>query len=448
MPRDAQKPKPLRSLATSALSRGLRGSMAGAGAAARLAGGALQKLVSSSETAQAIDARTRAVLASRLRDELGELKGLAMKAGQLASYMDFAMPSGARRILAELQDRTVGMAPDVAAQVVREELGAPPGELFAEWDESPFAAASIGQVHRARLADGREVAVKVQYPGIDRAIASDLKSVGALDAIGGLVFRGLERGAVLRELSDRLAEECDYRHEAESQREFRRLFSDRPEIVVPAVVAERSTRRLLTTELVHGRRFQEFAREASQEERNRAGELIWDFAFGAIYRWGIFNADPHPGNYLFLEGDRVCFLDFGCVKRFPDRLVAAWKRLIPACVRGDRATFDALVGEFGFAPNPASYDYDYHHRMTLCVYEPFREDRTFRFTHEYVRKTWEVLVLENPNKTRMNLPKDWLFVNRLQWGLYAVLAELGAESNWHRRLWPLLDHGSASATGS
>ncbi|MHB1847013.1 MAG: ABC1 kinase family protein [Deltaproteobacteria bacterium] len=446
MPPKEKPPKPLRSLATSALTRGFRASLAGAGAAARLGGGALQKLVASSEAAQAIDLRTRAALANRLKEELGQMKGLAMKAGQVASYMDFALPSGARAILAELQDHSTGMAPDIAARVVLEDLGAPPSALFAEWDESPFAAASIGQVHRARLADGREVAVKVQYPGIDRAISADLKNASAVDLLSGLVFRGQERGTVLRELSDRLNEECDYRLEATNQEEFRRLFASRPDVRVPAVVPERSARRVLTSELVHGRRFADFAREATQEEKNRAGEAIWDVAMGSIFTHGMFNADPHPGNYLF-EPSRVVFLDFGCVKRFTEEMIERWRRLTLAGIRGDRPVFDRMITELGFAPDPKTYDFDYHYAMTRVIYEPWSHDRVYRFEPELVERTWKALVLDNPNKFRMNLPPDFLFVNRIQWGLFAVLAALGAESNWHRRYLPLLEAGRVASVG-
>jgi predicted unusual protein kinase regulating ubiquinone biosynthesis (AarF/ABC1/UbiB family) len=441
VPRDPNPktlPKALKGLATSWLSRTARGSGTAMGVAARWTGGSLQKLVSSQAAGGALEAATQAAIAKRLATSLGQMKGLAMKLGQIASYLDFAMPEAARQVLAGLQDSTPPMAPDIIERVVREELGKGPREVFAEWSDAPVAAASIGQVHRARLPDGTEVAVKVQYPGVARSLDADLKSAYALDSLGSLLFRGQERGAVLAELRDRLMEECDYRHEAASQEEFRRLFADRSDIVIPEVYPAFSAARVLTTRFIDGRRFADFAAHAPQEERDRAGEAIWNFAMRSIFQHGLFNADPHPGNYLFLPG-QVVFLDFGCVKRFTPEFVARWRQLCLACTRGDRPTFDRCVTEFGFAPDPKTYDFDYHFKMTRAIYEPWLEDKPYLFTQAFVERTWKALVVDNPNKFKLNLPRDFLFVNRVQWGLYAVLAQLGSVSNWRRRLLPYVD---------
>ncbi len=440
---DGDPKKTLRGLPESWLSRAARGGATAAGIAARWTSGKVQRIVSTRAGAAAVEAATQAAVARRLASTLGEMKGLAMKMGQIASYLDFAMPEAARAVLSGLQDSTPPMAPEVAARVVREELGRVPEELFATWTPMPFAAASIGQVHRAVLRDGREVAVKVQYPGIARAIESDLAGTAALESLGGLVLRGQDTAAVMAELRERLLEECDYRHEAASQEEFRRLWADRDDVAIPEVVPELSSARVLTTRLSAGRRFAEFVATADQAARDRAGEAILDFAMQSIFRHGLFNADPHPGNYLFEEG-RVVFLDFGCVKRFPPDFLDRWRRLCLACTYGDRATFDALVREFGFAPDPGSYDFDYHYAMTRAIYEPWLEDRPYLFTQAYVAKTWKALVADNPNKFRLNLPRDFLFVNRVQWGLYAVLASLGSVSNWRRRMLPMIEASLAT----
>jgi predicted unusual protein kinase regulating ubiquinone biosynthesis (AarF/ABC1/UbiB family) len=432
-------PKTLKGLATSWLSRTARGSGTAMGVAARWTGGSLQKLVASKAAGGAVEVATQAAIAKRLAASLGEMKGLAMKLGQIASYLDFAMPEAARQVLAGLQDSTAPMAPEIIDTVVREELGKAPREIFAEWSDRPIAAASIGQVHRARLADGTLVAVKVQYPGIAKSLDADLKSANALDSLGSLLFRGQERGAVLSELRDRLMEECDYRHEAASQEEFRRLFADRADMVIPETYPAYSATRVLTSRFFEGRRFADFVAHASQEERNRAGETIWDFAMRSIFQHGLFNADPHPGNYLFMPDSKVVFLDFGCVKRFTPEFVARWCKLCLACTRGDRPTFDRCVAEFGFAPDPKTYDFDYHFKMTRAIYEPWLEDEPYLFTQAFVERTWHALVIDNPNKFRLNLPRDFLFVNRVQWGLYAVLAQLGSVSNWRRRLLPYLE---------
>jgi predicted unusual protein kinase regulating ubiquinone biosynthesis (AarF/ABC1/UbiB family) len=291
------------------------------------------------------------------------------------------------------------------------------------------------------------VAVKVQYPGIARSLDADLKSANAFDTFGSMLFRGQQRGEVIAELRERLMEECDYRHEAASQEEFRRLFADRPDIVIPEVYPAYSAARVLTTRFVEGRRFADFAAHASQDERNRAGETIWDFAMRSIFQHGLFNADPHPGNYLFLPDDKVVFLDFGCVKRFTPEFVARWRRLCLACTHGDRATFDRCVTEFGFAPDPKTYDFDYHFHMTRAIYEPWLEDEPYLFTQAFVERTWHALVVDNPNKFKLNLPRDFLFVNRVQWGLYAVLAQLGSVSNWRHRLMPYVEGVPQAAAG-
>ena len=439
------RPKVLHALETSWLSRSLRASAAGAGMAARWAGGTAQRLVSSSEASERLRAVTQAAMAKRLAESLGQLKGLAMKAGQVASYMDFALPDAARAALAGLQDSTPPMAPAVVEKVVTEELGRPPRELFSDWSDRPIAAASIGQVHRARLPDGTDVAVKVQYPGIARTFESDLASASLLDTLGSAVARGQEKGTLLAELRERLLEECDYLIEARHQEEFRRLFADRDDLFVPAVFPAFSSRRVLTSRFVDGQRFAAFAAGASQAEKNRAGEAIWDAAMGSIFVHGVFNADPHPGNYLFVEG-KVALLDFGCVKRFEPAFLDRWRRLCLAGTVGDRATFDRLVVEIGFAPDPSNYDFDYHYRMTRTIYEPWIAER-FRFTPEFVASTWRALVVDNPNKFRLNLPRDFLFVNRIQWGLFSVLAALGAESSWRRRFLPLLGEEGLAALG-
>jgi len=439
----ADEPKGLKSLATSWLSRTARQSGMAAGAAARLAAGQLGKLASGKGASLAVDPATQQAIAKRVAATLGEMKGLAMKAGQVASYLDFAMPQAAREALAGLQDSTPPMTPEVIDRVVTAELGKPPKELFAEWAERPFAAASIGQVHRARTRDGLDVAVKVQYPGIAQAIEADLKSAGALQALGSVVLRHQDHGAIYEELRERLLEECDYRVEARNQEEFRRLYADRADMVIPEVVPALSATRVLTTRFAPGKRFAEFAATASQEERDRAGEAIWDFAMVSIFRHGLFNADPHPGNYLFAPG-QVVFLDFGCVKRYAPSFIAQWKRLCLACTFGDRATFDRCVVELGFAPDPAKYDFDYHYRMTRAIYEPWLKDEPYLFTEAFVARTWRTLVVDNPNKFRMNLPRDFLFVNRVQWGVYSVLATLRAVSNWRRRLLPVVEGAKAA----
>ena len=246
---------------------------------------------------------------------LGAMKGVLMKIGQMASYVDDGLSPAVRRTLSRLQDSVPPMSAELAAGVVAEELGLPPEEAFARWDPVPIAAASIGQVHRAMTHDGRAVAVKVQYPGIAETIAADLGNVALLRRMLRITAPAQDVDGLIAELRDRVLEELDYRREAENQRLVAAYYDGHPTIIVPKIVDELSTRRLVTSELADGARFAELA-QWSQEERDLAAETIYRFTFRSLYDVHAFNGDPHPGNYLFHGGGRVTFLDFGLVKHF------------------------------------------------------------------------------------------------------------------------------------
>ena len=274
--------------------------------------------------------RLQIAMAEQVVQNLGEMKGLAMKLGQMAGYVDFHAPAAVRERFASLHTQSRPMSPSAVAQVFLAELGQGPGRVFAAWSAQPLAAASIGQVHRARLRSGEEVAVKVQYPRIVQALLTDLAGAELVHRAAALVFRGFNLAPVVQELRERFLEECDYRLEASHQERFRQLWAGRPGVVVPRVFTELSTGRILVSELREGESLKSFARRASQAERNRAGERLFDFVYESMFRHGLFNTDPHPGNYLF-GSDHVAFLDFGCVKR-----------LTPEAVRQSRASARAI----------------------------------------------------------------------------------------------------------
>jgi predicted unusual protein kinase regulating ubiquinone biosynthesis (AarF/ABC1/UbiB family) len=434
---DGADARPLTALRTSFLTRGLAVSRLAASATTRAAAAALTRWLASDERASAIAATTQAAIARQIADTLGDMKGFAMKMGQMASYLDFALPDPARDVLATLQRSTRPMAPRVVAQVFMEQLGASPRKLFAEWSAQPFAAASIGQVHRARLASGEPVAVKVQYPGVVDAIKADLKNAALVERFASFFFRAQERGILQAELRDRFLEECDYRLEAANQEEFRRLWSGEGGVTVPRVHAQLCSRCILVTELVEGEDFRSFVDRASPREKDRAGEILCDFAFASIFRHHMFNGDPHPGNYLFHDGG-VVFLDFGCVKRFDDQQVARWRAFIRATLERDQVRANQLWVDMGMVPDTSAYDYAHHQRMILTIYEPWLLDRPYRFTHEYVERAWKVTGFQNRNRAQMNVPREWVFAHRLQSGLYALLAKLEATSNWRARMLDLL----------
>src|SRR5438094_498337 len=272
---------------------------------------------------------------------LGSLKGLALKIGQMVSYLDGALPAEYRAVyqdaLARLQREAPALPWSAIEPILVEELQRPVAESFARFEPEPFAAASIGQVHRAQLHTGEAVAVKVQYPGIDRAIAADLKNVAMMKSVLLPVLGLAGRGAMARNLDDtlgeiraRITEELDYAREARMQERFRALFADDAELGIPRVFAAQSSRRVLTSEFVAGRTLAEVRAGATQEARDRYGAILSRFMFRSIYEHRLFNADPHPGNYLFPDDGRLVVLDFGCVKELPDWMVAAMKRYLGA----------------------------------------------------------------------------------------------------------------------
>jgi predicted unusual protein kinase regulating ubiquinone biosynthesis (AarF/ABC1/UbiB family) len=370
--------------------------------------------------------------ATELVRQFGALKGLVMKFGQMASYLPGAFPPEAQAVLAELQSASTAMSYDKIAAVVEAELGAPPERAFERFEREPFAAASIGQVHRARH-EGREVAVKVQYPGIDEVLRSDVSTVGLLAKVSTF-GTAIDGGALAEELGERLAEECDYLLEARHQAMFARLFAADPRAHVPSVVGERTTRRVLTTELAPGRSFYDFAKAADPETKNAAAETIFGTCFRSIFRHCAYNADPHPGNYLFEDEGRVTFLDFGCIRRFSPPMIDAWKRCALSVVAGDRRAFRDAYVALGFVPKPDKFDWDHQWEMMSYLYLPFLQREPFTYTHEYVQKSYAVMIFDNPNRMRTAMPREWLLLNRLQWGLNSILAHLGATGDWPR-LW-------------
>src|SRR5215213_2547556 len=231
---------------------------------------------------------------------LGGMKGAIMKAGQMVSFIADGLPPEAQAALATLQADVPPMAPSLAEGVIRAELGADPSKLFLDWDPVPVAAASIGQVHRAVMPDGRLVAVKVQYPGVDKAIQSDLDNAEFLYGLfASFALKNMDVKPMVDELRARMGDELDYRLEAICQQEFADRYRGHPFIHVPDVIPERSARRVLTSQWVDGLTWVEFEAEADHTARQTAAEVLFRFAQGSVFRHGVFNGDPHPGNYRF-----------------------------------------------------------------------------------------------------------------------------------------------------
>jgi predicted unusual protein kinase regulating ubiquinone biosynthesis (AarF/ABC1/UbiB family) len=371
--------------------------------------------------------------AQDVADELGQMKGALMKAGQLLGFIVESLPEEAQRALSALQADAPPMAPDLAVQVVTEELG-PPERIFLDWSDVPVAAASVGQVHRAVTRDGRVVAVKVQYPGVGEAIGADLSNAEMLYAmLSSFTLKGLDTKALVDELRARMLEELDYNLEARNQQEFVTYYEGHPFIRVPAIVSELSSRRVITSEWVDGLPWAEFQEQASPSARQRAGEIIWRFAQHSVIRLGAFNGDPHPGNYRFDEDGSVTFLDFGLVKRWT---AGEWERLAPSLrailARDPDALIEAMEDvrfiERGHGLDPAQV-FDY----VSAPYRPYLSDR-FTFTRDYVRDTIaHILDVRGPHAAvieRLNLPPSFVILDRVVWGVSALLGKLEATGPW------------------
>jgi predicted unusual protein kinase regulating ubiquinone biosynthesis (AarF/ABC1/UbiB family) len=377
------------------------------------------------------------VSAADLVEDLGAFKGLFMKAGQLASFLPSRETDAALELLGRLQDSGVAFAHHEIARVVKAELGAAPEELFERFERRPIAVASIGQVHRAAL-DGRAVAVKVQYPGIERAIREDFAVLKPLVRLGTFGLP-IDAKGLLAELRERVSEECDYRKEAGSQRLFAELLAPVPFASVPTVVPERSGRRVLTTEFVEGLDYRRFRATASQEARNRAGETIFRAGLESCFVRCVVNGDPQPGNYLFADDGSVTFLDFGCVQRVNPEVVDLWRGVVTALLDGDRAGFRRCQEGLGFAPNPRRFDWEHQWRLHLQIHGCFASRDPFRFTRRYMEEMYTGLFYKNPNAMRTGFPVHSLMLNRAAFGRLALLADLGAEARFGEMMREMLE---------
>ena len=360
------------------------------------------------------------------------LGGLAAKVGQMASYVDGVVPEPHReayeRLLGKLQKATTA-SPFVAVQaVVEQELGQPLSRLFTEFEPQPLASASIGQVHRARLLDGREVAVKVQHPGIELAVEQDLANAGAMASlVSTLGPRAMNVRGVHDEVAERFREELDYRLEAQRQHRFAAIFAGEPLIHVPAVIDSHTTRRVLTTELVRAHDFA-YAAACEPERRAHYASVLWRFVFKSILVEGVFNADPHPGNYLFHEDGRVTFLDFGSVQVLEPKFREAARDMHRASLANDEAAFRVAAAR-ACETQPGPYETDLLGYLWRCM-EPLKQS-PFHLQRSYVAQ-----VVKSTQELKRHLfdkqsnvtppPAGVALLNRLQFGFYSVLARLDA----------------------
>lgn len=365
---------------------------------------------------------------ARLVESFGQLKGVAMKAGQILSYVDGSVSPEARQLLAVLQRHSQPTPFADVEQTVREDLGPRAKALLARLEREPVATASIGQVHRAVREDGTRVAVKVRHPGIEAAIRADFRTAALGKFMAGALAPGVDVGELLAEAQERFLEECDYALEARRQQRFADLYAGHARIHIPAVHADWCGPRVLTTTWHDGLGLEPFlAATGPGEERERAARTLYEFYVGTLYRHGLFNADPHPGNLLFEADGRATFLDHGCVRQFEPKVVAALVCLARAVRADDAMATQAALAGIGM-PEPRA-DFEVTRRLLRGFYAPLLAPGRHAVAADRAVPMHETVQLKK-TLMRLRLPGKLLFLFRIRFGLYAVLARIGAELDW------------------
>lgn len=385
--------------------------------------------------AEVVAAELQARTAEQLFAVLGQLKGGAMKVGQALSVFEAALPEELtapyRAALTGLQEAAPPLPVRTVHGVLAQQLGANWREQFSSFDDRPAAAASIGQVHRAVWADGRAVAVKIQYPGAAEALIGDFKQLGRLARVLGPLAPGLELKPLLAEVQARIAEELDYRLEAQAQSTFAEAYDGDPDVLVPRVVAQAD--RVLVSEWVPGTPLAEVIRTGTPEQRDRASLLLARFLFSGPVLAGLLHADPHPGNFRLLDDGRLGVIDFGAVNRLPDGAPEPIGRLARFALDGDaQAVLDGLRAE-GFVRPGVEIDGPAVLRYVAPLLEPVARER-FRFTRPWLRA--QAARMADPRSPaaqlgrRLNLPPSYMLIHRVVLGTIAVLSQLQGEASY------------------
>jgi predicted unusual protein kinase regulating ubiquinone biosynthesis (AarF/ABC1/UbiB family) len=425
---------------TSRIARTAKVSSLAAGQAARHLGTRATNVARSEEGRSAALEKRHIEAAEQIVTALGTMKGAAMKLGQVMSFLDVGLvPEEHReefqRKLAALRDSAPNVSFAGMRKVIESELDGPLSQHFKEFDSDAIAAASIGQVYRAQLHDGREVAVKVQYPGVAAAVRADMQNLGIILRLMKRIAPGLDVKNTADEIRSRIYDELDYELEAQNQRSLARIFRGHPFIVVPAVVSELSAEKVLVSEFVAGQGFDSL-KEADQATRDRLGEIVFRFYFGCMYRHRQFSGDPHPGNFLQMSDGRVAFLDFGLFKVMPKKLIDLELETQRAGHEGDAQRLWEIWAEGGLLAHPDKFRPDKLLSQFLDATWWYLTDEEIELVPEIA--TQVMIDMADPRSTHFGqmrhetLPADHIFGRRVETLTLAVLGQLRATANWHR----------------
>jgi predicted unusual protein kinase regulating ubiquinone biosynthesis (AarF/ABC1/UbiB family) len=429
-----------------------------AGQGVRWAGMRAANRVRSPERAAAAEQERTAALVHELVDQLGRMRGAAMKIGQIISMVDFdGLPDDQRdelqQKLATLRDGVPPVSFARLEKLLRQEFGGPLSSVFSDFDEHAFAAASIGQVHRARTLEGDDVVVKVQYPGVAEAVETDLRNAMLLVPLIKRLAPGLDARSLGAEMRERIGEELDYELEAQNQRRIERLLRGHPFMKVPRVFTDLSTRRVLVSEYVEGERF-EAVRSAGEPLRDRYGEIVFRFFFGLLYRDRIALGDPHPGNYLLVGGDQVCFLDFGLLRAVDGDRVVAEREIALAVRHREAAELKQALIAGGYLPAHRADVVDADFALGLMrraiswyavpKFRRFDSDEGERSRHRE-RPAGEDRAAMKNQVNQFTLPPDAILIRRMHGVVGIVLQTLRSGADWGAIAGEYL-HGEPAAT--
>lgn len=424
----------------------------------RWAGMRAANRVRTPERAAAAENERTAALVAELVEQLSRMRGAAMKVGQVISMVEFdGLPAEQQdelqRKLATLRDGIPPVPFSRLEKLLRKELGVPLGDVFSDFDVRAFAAASIGQVHRARTVDGDEVVVKVQYPGVAEAVETDLRNAMLLVPLVKRLAPGLDAKALAAEMRERIGEELDYELEAQNQRRIARLMRGHPYISVPRVRTDLSTQRVLVSEYIEGQRF-EVVRRADEAQRDRYGEIVFRFFFGLLYRDRVALGDPHPGNYLLRPDGRVGFLDFGLLRDIDAGRLAAEAAIATAVREEDAPGLKAALVAGGYLPGHRadSVEPDFALRLMRRAINWYAVPGARRFAggDEHRASDRERLDDEQRSavKAQINqfaMPPDAILIRRMHGVVAIVLHTLRAGADWGAIAGEYL-HGAPPAT--